>query len=131
MLGSKTGRCKHSIFWVVPILTLFSGKCFEKFHVIFSIFFNQVGGHEIYCHRVVVGVASVAIYDELCLGEQESGPIARIPIDASKSVLSPVAVEILIDYMYTSRYTVFRYHYLLFYALVRYDYLFLQTHTVL
>jgi len=52
---------------------------------------------------VVVGGASRAIYDELCLGEQETGPIARIPIDASKPGLSSSAVEILIDYMYTSR----------------------------
>ena len=52
---------------------------------------------------MVVGGASRAIYDELCRGEQESGPIARIPVDVSKPGLVPEAIEILLNYMYTSK----------------------------
>ena len=61
-----------------------------------------MGKHELYCHRVVVAGASRAIFNELCQGEQESGPVATI--DASKPGVTPTAVEILIEYMYTSRY---------------------------
>ena len=88
---------KH--FKVKPFVTFY-------YFIICSLLFLpvKVGGYEIHCHRVVVGGASRAIYDELCLGEQESGPVARIPIDASKPGLLPNAVEVLVDYMYTSRF---------------------------
>ncbi|XP_076821400.1 uncharacterized protein LOC143468228 [Clavelina lepadiformis] len=62
-----------------------------------------VGGHEIHCHRVVVGAASSAIFDELSRGEQEVGPVARIPLDVALPGLLPDAVDILVDYMYTSK----------------------------
>nr|CAB3257534.1 influenza virus NS1A-binding protein homolog [Phallusia mammillata] len=63
----------------------------------------QVGGKEFYCHRVVLGSMSRAIYNELCSGEQESGPVARIPLNTAQHSWIPDAVEILIEYMYTSK----------------------------
>uniref|UniRef100_F6ZV29 BTB domain-containing protein n=1 Tax=Ciona intestinalis TaxID=7719 RepID=F6ZV29_CIOIN len=62
----------------------------------------QVGGKEIYCHRVVVGGAARSIFDELSRGEQEVGNLSRIPLDGRNGLLAD-AVEILIDYIYTAK----------------------------
>lgn len=50
-----------------------------------------------------MGAASRAIFDELCGGEQEAGAVARIPLNVGYHGCSPDAVELLIDYMYTSK----------------------------
>uniref|UniRef100_H2YL50 BTB domain-containing protein n=1 Tax=Ciona savignyi TaxID=51511 RepID=H2YL50_CIOSA len=62
----------------------------------------QVGGREIYCHRVLVGGAARAIFDELSRGEQEAGNLSRIPLDGRSGLLSE-AVEVLVDYIYTAK----------------------------